>query len=46
MLKTVKNCHVKSGHSGYDYRVATHSKSYVTTTGITMQSMISLIRQF
>ena len=30
------------GHSGNDYRVATLSKSYQTTTGITMQSLKSI----
>ena len=32
-------------HSGNDYRVATLSKSYIPTTGITIQSWI-LIGQF
>ena len=27
------------GHSGNNYRVATLSKSYITSTGITMQSL-------
>ena len=31
-----------NGHSGNDYRVATLSKSYLTTTGITMQSLKSI----
>ena len=30
------------GHSGNDYRVATLSESYLTTTGITMQSLKSI----
>ena len=30
------------GHSGNDYRVATLSKSYLITTGITMQSLKSI----
>ena len=30
------------GHSGNDYRVARLSKSYLTTTGITMQSLKSI----
>ena len=30
------------GHSGNGYRVATLSKSYLTTTGITMQSLESI----
>ena len=33
------------GHSSNDNRVATLSKSYLTTTGITMQSL-KLIGQF
>ena len=30
------------GHAGNDYRVATLSKSYLTTTGITMQILKSM----
>ena len=30
------------GHFGNDYRVATLSKSYLTTKGITMQSLKSI----
>ncbi len=30
------------GHSGEDYRVATLSKLYLTTTGITMQNLKSI----
>ena len=33
------------GHFGNDYRVATLSKSYLTTKGITMQSLKSISRQ-
>ena len=33
---------VKNQH-GYDYRIATLSKSYLTTTGITMQHLESIV---
>jgi hypothetical protein len=32
------------GHSGSDYRVATLSKSYITTTGIIIQSLKSRVQ--
>ena len=37
-------CKWTYGHSGNDYRVATLSKLYLTTTGTIMQSLKSIVQ--